>query len=128
MTEVPEELYGWWRITETSQWVDDFLDDLGPALISFTGSDDRLRMHNLLAQLTVRGTKAGVSFTWQGSWEYDEMSGSGSARVGSDGKLRGKFRIKNGDDSTYVAERTEPPEQPIPDPPSYQDKWRRRRR
>lgn len=123
---IPEELYGWWRITETSQWVEDGLDLLGPALISFTGSGDRLRMHALLAQLTVRGTKAGVSFTWRGSWEFDEMSGSGSARVGSDGKLRGKFRIKDGDDSTFLAERAEVPEQPIPDPPSYRDKWRRR--
>lgn len=124
---IPEKLEGWWRITETSQWVDDFLDDLGPALISFTGSDDRLRMHALIAQLTVRGTRTGISFTWHGSWEYDEMSGSGSARVGGDGKLRGKFRIKDGDNSTFVAERAEPPEQPIPDPPSYRDKWRQRR-
>lgn len=32
--ELRAELYGWWRITETSQWVNDGLDNLGPALIS----------------------------------------------------------------------------------------------
>jgi hypothetical protein len=43
MNEIPEEFYGWWRITETGAWVDDGLDALGPAMISFTGDDDRLR-------------------------------------------------------------------------------------
>lgn len=42
MTEIPEPLRGWWRIVETSQWVHDGLDILGPALISLTGYADRL--------------------------------------------------------------------------------------
>ena len=124
--EIPEELYGWWRIVETSQWVDDGLDILGPALISLTGYADRLRMHCLLAHVNVRPTKTGVSFTWEGAWEYDQMSGSGSARLGKDGRVRGQIRIKNGDGSTFIAVRAEEPERPIPDPPSYRDKWRRR--
>lgn len=119
---------GWWRIVETSHWVDDGLDDLGPALISFTGSDDRLRMHCLVACFEVRPTKTGVSFTWDGAWEYDPMTGTGNARIGKDGRLRGKIRIKDGDDSTFTATRTGEPDEPIPDPPSYRDKWRRRRR
>ena len=55
--DIPEEYYGWWRITETGTWVDDGLDDLGPAMISFTGDDDRLRMHCLLANVNAQGTK-----------------------------------------------------------------------
>ena len=39
---IPPEYFGWWRIIETSQWIDDELDTLGPALISLTGEDDRL--------------------------------------------------------------------------------------
>lgn len=126
MTDIPEEIRGWWRITETSQWVDDGLDILGPALISFTGYGDRLRMQCLIAHVNVRPTKTGVSFSWDGAWEYDQLSGTGNARVGKDGRLKGKIRIKDGDDSTFTAERTEEPDDPIPEPPSYRDKWRRR--
>ena len=123
--DIPEQLRGWWRIVETSQWVDDGLDDLGPALISFTGYGDRLRMHCLLAYVNVRPTKTGVSFSWEGAWEYDQTSGTGSARIGKDRRLRGKIRFKDGDDSTFVAVRAEEPDEPIPPPPSYRDKWRR---
>ena len=126
MTDLSEEIRGWWRIVETSQWVDDGLDILGPALISFTGYADRLRMHCLLAYVNVRQTKTGVSFTWEGAWEYDPMTGSGNARLGKDGRLKGKIRIKDGDDSTFMAVRAEEPDEPIRPPPSYRDKWRRR--
>jgi hypothetical protein len=125
--EIPPELYGWWRITETSQWVNDGLDDLGPAVISVTGSDDRLRMHCLLAYVQWRPTKTGVSFTWEGAWEYDQVSGSGRVTLGKDGRLKGSIKIKQGDSSTFVAERCAEPEEAIPPPPSYRDKWRRRR-
>ena len=62
---LPSEYRGWWRIVDTSQWVNDGLDILGPALISLTGCDDRLRMHALLAYIDCRPTKTGVSFTWE---------------------------------------------------------------
>ena len=126
--ELHADLYGWWRITEASQWVNDGLDDLGPALISITGHGDRLRMHCLLAHVSVRPTKAGASFTWEGAWEYDQMRGTGSVKVGKDGKLHGRIKIKDGDESTFVAERSTAPAELIPDPPSYRDKWGPRRR
>ena len=40
----------------------------------------------------------------------------------------GFARIKDGDSSTFVAVRAEEPDDPIPPPPSYRDKWRRHRR
>ncbi|MBM4320520.1 MAG: hypothetical protein FJ125_11310 [Deltaproteobacteria bacterium] len=123
--EIPPEYWGWWRIIDTSQWTNESLDLLGPALISLTGRDDRLRMHCLLAYVGCRPTKAGVSFTWEGAWEYDQMSGSGSVTLGKDGRLKGVIRIKDSDSSKFVAERAEEPAEPIPPPPSYRDKWRR---
>lgn len=125
MTSIPTEYCGWWRIVETGTWVNDGIDILGPALLSLTGSDDRLRMHCLLARVNARPTKTGVSFTWEGAWEYDSVSGTGSVSLGKDGRLRGKIKIKDGDESTILAERAEEPDDPIPDPPSYRDKWRR---
>lgn len=125
MTEIPDEYYGWWRIIETGTWVEDSLDALGPALLSLTGADDRLRMHFLLARVTAQANRTGVSFMWMGAWEYDQLSGTGTAKLGKDGRLRGRISIHQGDDSTFLAERAEGPEEPIPDPPSYRDKWRR---
>ena len=124
--DIPPEYYGWWRIIKTSQWDNDGIDIMGTALISLTGYDDMLRMFVLLAYVDCKPTKTGVSFTWQGAWEYDPVSGTGSVRLRKDGRLAGRIRIKDGDESTFVAERAEQPDEPIPDPPSYRDKWRRR--
>jgi hypothetical protein len=46
---IPPEFRGWWRIVETSQWVNDGLDILGPALISLTGTAERFMMLGRLA-------------------------------------------------------------------------------
>lgn len=124
--EIPPEYRGWWRIVETSQWDDGDLDILGPALLSLMGRADRLRMHCLLAYVNAKPTKTGVSFTWEGAWEFDQVSGTASVKLGKDGRLKGRFVIKNGDDSTFIAERTTEPERAIQEPPSYRDKWRRR--
>jgi len=123
---MPEEYYGWWRIIETSRWDNDDIDIIGKSMISFTGFGDRLRMFVLLAYVNCKPTENGVSFTWEGAWEYDPVSGSGSVRLRKDGRLSGKIRIKDGDDSTFIAEKTGAPDEPIPDPPRYRDKWRRR--
>jgi len=125
-SEIPAECRGWWRIVTTSQWVDEGLDDLGTALLSIGQHGDRLRMHCLLAYVNCTPTKAGVAFTWEGAWEFDPCSGTGHVKLGKDGRLRGKIRIKDGDDSTFIAERAAAPTEPIPNPPSYRDKWRRR--
>jgi hypothetical protein len=124
--EIPSEYQGWWRIIETSQWVNDDLDILGTALISLTGYADRLRMFTLLAYVNCKPTKSGVSFTWEGAWEYDPMSGSGRVTLGKDNRLRGVIKFKDGDSSTFIAVRATEPDEAIQDPPSYRDKWKRR--
>jgi hypothetical protein len=126
MPEIPHEYRGWWRIIETSQWGSDDIDICGTALISLTGHADRLRMFVLLAYVNCKPTKAGVSFTWEGAWEFDQVSGTGSVKLGKDGRLKGRIEIKNSDESTFIAERADEPEDPIPNPRSYRDKWKRR--
>ena len=123
---IPPEYAGWWRIIETSAWVTKALDTLGPALISLgTGNGDRLRVLAIVAHVNAKFVRNGVSFTWQGASEYDPISGTGRARLDKDGRLKGKIMITDGDASTFVAQRTTAPSEPIPDPPSYRDKWRR---
>jgi hypothetical protein len=124
---IPSEYQGWWRIIDTSQWGNRDLDLIGPALISFTGYGDRLRMLALLAYVQCRPNNKSLSFTWQGAWEFDQLEGTGRVTVGANGRLKGVIKISHGDESTFVAERSEEPEEPIPPPPRYQDKWRRRR-
>jgi hypothetical protein len=126
MAEIPHEYRGWWRIIDISQWVNDDIDICGTALISLTGHADRLRMFVLLAYVSCKPTKAGVSFTWEGAWEFDQVSGTGHVKLGKDGRIKGRIKIKDGDDSTFVAVRTEAPKETIPEPPSYRDKWTRR--
>jgi hypothetical protein len=124
VSEIPHEYRGWWRIVETSQWVNDDIDICGTALMSLTGHADRLRMFVLLAYVNCKATKAGVSFTWQGAWEFDQVSGTGSVRLGKDGRLKGRITIKDRDGSTFIAERADEPDEPLP-APSYRDKWSR---
>jgi hypothetical protein len=57
-------------------------------------------MFVLLAYVNCEPTETGVSFTWEGAWEFDQVSGNGSVRLG-----------KDGDDSTFIAERAEEPEE-----------------
>ena len=122
---IPSEYEGWWRITDTSQWVNDGLDDLGPAVISLTGGADRLhalppRLRELPAHQDWRVVHLG------GGLGVSPDVGFGPGEPGTDGRLKGIIRIKDGDSSTLIAERTEEPEEPVPPPPSYRDKWRRR--
>jgi hypothetical protein len=99
---------------------------LGPALISITGYDDRLRLMVLLAHVTWKPTQLGLSFKWTGAWEFDPMSGSGRVKLGKDGRLQGVIKIQSGDESTFIAERSIEPDQLIESPPHYRDQWRRR--
>ncbi|HLE11339.1 MAG: hypothetical protein A2504_09835 [Bdellovibrionales bacterium RIFOXYD12_FULL_39_22] len=123
---IPDEYYGQWQIIETSRWNKKDLNILGKALISFTGNYGKLRMCVLLANIKCWPTKQGVSFSWEGAWEFDKMSGSGRAKLSKDGLLKGIIKIKGDSDSSFVAERTTGPLESIPAPPSYRDKWRGR--
>ena len=55
----------------------------------------------ILAYVNVRPTKTGVSFIWEGSSEFDPIAGTGTAKLRKDGKLVGRIKIRNGDESTH---------------------------
>ena len=93
MSNIPADCAGWWRIVDTSTWGSSDLDVLGPALLSLTGQGDRLRMLFLLAYVNAKPTKTGVSFTWEGAWEFDQVSGSGTAALRRDGRLSGGMLV-----------------------------------
>ena len=42
----------------------------------------------------------------------------------ADGYLVGRISIKGGDKSTFIAKKVEEPNESIPEPPSYRDKWK----
>ena len=48
-----------------------------------------------------------MSFTWKGAWEFDPVSGTGTARLRKDGRLSGTIKIRNGDESTFLAEKAD---------------------
>jgi hypothetical protein len=123
---IPPEYRGWWRIVEGSHWRGKDFERPGPALISLTGYGDRLRIFVLLAYVSCKATKSGVSFTWEGAWEFDPVSGTGEVELDEDGRLMGVIRIQGGEKCRFTASRSVEPHEPIPDPPSYRDKWRRR--
>jgi hypothetical protein len=84
MEEIPANLEGWWRIVDTETWGSEDIDLLGPALLSLTGT---VTGSGLLAYVDARPTKAGVSFTWEGAWEYDQVSGTETVTVRKGGRL-----------------------------------------
>lgn len=111
---IPPEYIGWWHLTESQVWDTKALDLLGPALLSIGSSyGDRLRMLAIVASVNCTFVRNGISFTFEGHSEYDPISGSGRAKLRQDGRLSGKIRLKGGDESTFLAERTEEPATPI---------------
>ena len=125
---VPDDYRGWWRIVSTSQWGDDHLDLIGPAMFSIgmRGTHGgQWWMIALLGDVMWSVTKTSLRFKLTGSWEYDPTIATGAVKLGKDGRLTGTFKIERGDSSTFIAERVDPPSRPIPAPASPRDKWRR---
>lgn len=99
-------LLGRWRIVEADLWDRAYLDLVEPAYVHF--HDDG---HGEFAFGAVSGgmdleyAHSAIFFTWDGSDEMDEVSGSGVAELQDDGILEIDLAFHHGDEALLKAER-----------------------
>jgi hypothetical protein len=98
------QLVGRWRIVEADLWERDFLDLVGPAMLT-VGNDGQgeIAFGALQAGLDLAYGRRDVSFTWLGSDEMDEVNGDGSAEMLDDCSLEIEFAYHNGDETVLTA-------------------------
>lgn len=111
-SRTPELFVGNWRILEMEVWDNDYLDLVVPAFIEF----DREQMGQfqfgtvrgwLDCRFEERNGVQRVDFSWEGENDNDPGCGRGWAALQGD-RLEGRLYIHRGDDSAFVALRTEP--------------------
>jgi hypothetical protein len=100
------QLIGRWRIIEADLWDRDYLDLVEPAMMTI-GADGHgeIAFGAVQAGLDLEYSRSMVFFTWAGSDEMDEVSGSGSAELLDDGTLEIDFAYHLGDEATLRAKR-----------------------
>jgi hypothetical protein len=104
--KTPRSFAGTWRITETEVWDLEELDDDTPASMTFGSSGvGRFEMLAVRAEVDARFDGNRVEFTWAGHDDGSEVSGRGWAKLGKDGRLRGRIYFHLGDESSFVAQR-----------------------
>lgn len=99
-------LIGRWRIVEADLWDRDYLDLVGPAMLSI--DDDghgEIAFGALQAGLDIEYARSIVFFTWAGCDEMEEINGSGSAELLEDDSLEIEFAIHFGDEAILKAEK-----------------------
>jgi hypothetical protein len=100
------KLIGKWRITKADLWDKAHLDLVEPAylLIEADGHGE-IAFGAMTAGLEFEYSHSMVFFTWSGSDEGDQVSGSGSADLNDDGTLSIEFTYHNGDEAELQARR-----------------------
>jgi hypothetical protein len=107
----PAEFVGYWRILEMEVWPRDYLDLVVPAFIEF----DREQMGQfqfgtvrgwLDCRFEERGGVPVVNFSWEGENDNDPGCGRGWGVLRGD-RLEGRLYIHRGDDSAFLASRTD---------------------
>lgn len=102
---VSTSLVGKWRIVETGAWSRDHLDLCGPAFLRIgVDGTGEMAFGTLTAALNGGFTASGIDFDWNGADEGDQVSGSGWANLGDDGRLEGEIAYDNEDETTFTAE------------------------
>ena len=110
ITDPAKGFTGRWRILTLGRWGKDYLDLIEEAHLTFRGAaggniafgtlEGSLEVTYVAFEQSVRAV-----FSWKGEDGADDVSGSGWAMPGTDGRLVGHFHIEGGDVCTFVCER-----------------------
>jgi len=95
---------GKWRIIEADLWDKDYLDLVEKAYIQFSneGLGD-FAFGAVTGSIDCHYSKYSVFFTWAGNDEMDAASGSGKAKIESNGTLTINLRFHLGDEAQLKA-------------------------
>ena len=100
------QVIGRWRIVESDTWDRDYLDLVEPAFINIDRAGrGELAFGVVNASLDLEYSRTMVFFTFEGSDEGDEVSGSGSAELQDDGTLEIGIAFHLGDEAVLRAKR-----------------------
>ncbi len=107
----PNEFIGTWHIYEMSEWDKDYFNMEVQAFIKI----EKSRIGEFRFGL-VKGSMDGrivahpdgdkYEFTWEGSDEGDDLSGSGWLKLKDKDTIEGEIKIHLGDTSAFLARRT----------------------
>jgi hypothetical protein len=104
--KLPHPVVGKWRIMESDQWDKDYLDLVEPAKAVFDNKGSgEITFGVVDVGLTLEYSQTMIAFTFYGSDEGDEVSGSVWADVLDDGTLEIEFTFLGGDESILKAVR-----------------------
>ena len=100
------QVIGRWRIVGSDTWDRDYLDLVEPASINIgRGGRGELAFGVVNVSLDLEYSQTMVFFTFEGSDEGDEVSGSGSAELQDDGTLEIEIAFHLGDEAILNAKR-----------------------
>ena len=104
MSRLAEPFLVRWRIDHMDAYDQDYLDLVEPAFIRFDrGGSGEFGFGAVTGKLDCRYSQAGVTFTWLGQDEMDDVSGRGHAEQRPDGTIAGHLYTHLGDDSGFTA-------------------------
>ena len=109
----PSPFAGRWRIVSMSAWEQDFIDEEEEGYVEFTdkggGEFHFGYVHGQMdCKQATRDGEPAVEWAWAGNDEMDPAQGRGWAVVKGD-ELHGMVFFHGGDDSEFVAKKTDKP-------------------
>ena len=100
------EVIGRWRIVSSDLWDQDYLDLVDPAFIRIDrDGHGELAFGVVTVGLDLAYGRTTVFFTFEGSDEGDEVSGSGSAELADNATLEIEISFHLGDEAVLTAKR-----------------------